>query len=85
MKGYLHKILAVRYGKDDMMDNVANRQEKLPHSTSGVYTRLKKKNQGQKYWWIKDSNICKRKKGSWGNYRKFGPKVTISIGVRKEY
>ena len=84
IKGYIHKILIVRYGKDDNMDNVTNRQEKLPHSTSDLYTRWKKTNQWQKCWRIKDSNICRRKTGSWGNYKKDGPKGTISIGERKE-
>ena len=49
MKGYLHKILTVRYVKYDKMDNVTNRQEKLPHSTSGLYTRWKKTNQGKNF------------------------------------
>ena len=49
MKGYLHKIFTVRYGKDDNMENITNRQEKLPHSTSGLYTRWKKTNQGKKF------------------------------------
>ena len=85
MKGYLHKISTVRSGKDDKMDNVTNRHEN--YLIQLVVFML---DQGKKCWRIKDSNICRRKREdeeiwkTYGHYKKYGPKGTISIGERKE-
>ena len=79
MKGYLHKILIVRHGKDDRMENVTNRQEN--YLIQLVVSML---DQGKKCWRIKDSNICWGNVEDLGHYKKDGPKGTISIGERKE-
>ena len=41
MKGYPHKISTVRSRKDNKMNSITNRQEKLPHSTCGFHARWK--------------------------------------------
>ena len=47
MKGYLHKKSTVRSRKDDKMNNITNRQEKLPHSTCGFHARWKRTIKGK--------------------------------------